>query len=226
MADCFDVDVEQTDEPSSSTSSLQLAMAAYTKTHGASSNPMAMFYPQISYDLHPLLLNQRRRSANEKLQTNILGSDPLTLGLVTNPLHKELLRQSYRQKQKISKRDPATEIDPLLIPSRTVNTFPDGLSAGELDPSDFSTKPRKSFFCRACGKSFKFQTSLLRHNNKVHISKYQCPTCNRVFSRQAYLDVHTSKQGSSCYQGSAYNATLTHSNKTDPISNLVNVNLK
>uniref|UniRef100_A0A1B6LUY4 C2H2-type domain-containing protein n=1 Tax=Graphocephala atropunctata TaxID=36148 RepID=A0A1B6LUY4_9HEMI len=66
-------------------------------------------------------------------------------------------------------------------------------------PARVQTEAHKMQVCKACGKTFKFQTSLLRHNNKVHISRYQCSACYRVFSRQSYLDVHTSKPGTSCF---------------------------
>lgn len=61
------------------------------------------------------------------------------------------------------------------------------------------SESHKMQVCQTCGKTFKFQTSLLRHNNKVHFSRYQCSACCRVFSRQSYLDVHTSKPGTSCF---------------------------
>ncbi|KAG8255453.1 hypothetical protein J6590_064352 [Homalodisca vitripennis] len=66
-------------------------------------------------------------------------------------------------------------------------------------PGRLQGEAHKMQVCKVCGKTFKFQTSLLRHNNKVHISRYQCSACCRVFSRQSYLDVHTSKPGTSCF---------------------------
>ncbi|KAK6628479.1 hypothetical protein RUM43_002294 [Polyplax serrata] len=117
-----------------------------------------MFYPQLTgYDIHPLI-NQRRRSAqNEKLLDQ---QDPLEETQALNPdINNHQLK------------------DVRLLPEN-----PTGL---EIEASDYSAKNRKSFYCRACGKAFKFQTSLLRHNNKVHISKYQCPTRSRVFSSEA-----------------------------------------
>ena len=220
MADCYDVDVERSEEPSTSTSSLPFGISGYGKSHGPP-NPVAMFYPQLSgYEIHPLLLSQRRRAAQEKLQSDDT-SDPecSALSLVTTPMHKELLQQGFKQKQKIPKKRVMSNEQGELSTGST-DIFPE-IMTGETDTSDYSAKPRKSFYCRACGKAFKFQTSLLRHNNKVHISKYQCPTCSRVFSRQAYLDVHTSKQGSSCYIGSGFaSTTIVHSPKSDSSSNM------
>lgn len=220
MADCYDVDVERTDEPRASTSNLPFGMGAYGKAHGTP-NPVAMFYPQLSgYDIHPLLINQRRKVAHEKLQSGSgnTDSDATALGLVTTPMHKELMRQSFKQKQRSPKRRNASSDDQDLS-AASGNSFPESVAGAETEASDYSAKSRKSFFCRACGKAFKFQTSLLRHNNKVHISKYQCPTCSRVFSRQAYLDVHTSKQGSSCYLGTGFAS----SPKSDSSSNMSNM---
>lgn len=225
MADCYDVDVERTDEPRASTSNLPFGIAAYGKPHGPP-NPVAMFYPQLSgYEIHPLVINQRRRAAHEKLQTEsgTTDSESSPLGLVTTPMHKELMRQSFKQKQKPPKRRVPSSDDQDLS-AASGNSFSQSGAGAEAETSDYSSKSRKSFFCRACGKAFKFQTSLLRHNNKVHISKYQCPTCSRVFSRQAYLDVHTSKQGSSCYLGTGFASTsLASSPKSDSSSNMSNV---
>ncbi|PSN55603.1 hypothetical protein C0J52_04070 [Blattella germanica] len=236
MADCYDVDVENTDEPCASTSSLPFAMATYGKGHGPP-NPVAMFYPQLSgYEIHPLLLNQRRRGAHDKQSDDTSDTECSAFGLVTTPMHKELLRQGFKQKQKSQKRRAATSNEqqdpsastnnfPEIIASASPDNFPEIITGDESQTPDYTPKIRKSFFCRACGKAFKFQTSLLRHNNKVHISKYQCPTCSRVFSRQAYLDVHTSKQGSSCYIGSNFaNTTIAHSPKSE--SNMSNVKLE
>lgn len=225
MADCYDVDVERTDEPRASTSNLPFGMGAYGKPHGPP-NPVAMFYPQLSgYEIHPLIINQRRRVAHEKLQSEsgTTDSDATALGLVTTPMHKELMRQSFKQKQRSPKRRNASSDDQDLS-AASGNSFPQSVADVETEASDYSAKSRKSFFCRACGKAFKFQTSLLRHNNKVHISKYQCPTCSRVFSRQAYLDVHTSKQGSSCYLGTGFASTaVANSPKSDSSSNISNI---
>lgn len=226
MADCYDVDVERTDEPCASTSTLPFGMGAYGKPHGPP-NPVAMFYPQLSgYEIHPLLMNQRRRAALEKQQTEsgTGDKDSTALGLVTTSMHKELMRQSFKQKQKCPKRRAPSSDDQGDLSTASGNTFPQSVTGSEAEASDYSAKSRKSFFCRACGKAFKFQTSLLRHNNKVHISKYQCPTCSRVFSRQAYLDVHTSKQGSSCYLGSGFASTsVASSPKSDSSSNMSNI---
>ncbi|KAJ9594140.1 hypothetical protein L9F63_014456 [Diploptera punctata] len=221
MADCYDVDVERSDEPSASTSSLPFGIGGYGKSHGAP-NPVAMFYPQLSgYEIHPLLLTQRRRAAQDKLQIDDTSdAESSALSLVTSPMHKELLRQSFKQKQKTTKRKAVDNDQGDISTVPTPENFPE-IITGDTDTSDYAAKPRKSFYCRACGKAFKFQTSLLRHNNKVHISKYQCPTCSRVFSRQAYLDVHTSKQGSSCYIGSGFaNPTIISSPKSDSNSNM------
>lgn len=180
----------------------------------SNASAIAMFYPQISaYEIHPLIINQRRRSAFDKSDSDLHDSsdDSGPLGLVTNqsfgsstPLPLSL-RHLYKetsvaQKQRNVKRKVHRDVD---VSQDDDDIFPGNDTASnsqqDLEPSDYSSKARKSFLCRACGKSFKFQTSLLRHNNKVHISKYQCPSCNRVFSRQAYLDVHTSKPGTTCY---------------------------
>jgi uncharacterized C2H2 Zn-finger protein len=225
MADCYDVDVERSDEPCASTSNLPFGMGAYGKPHGPP-NPVAMFYPQLSgYEIRPLIINQHRRAAHEKLQTEsgATDSDSTALRLVTTPMHKELIRQNFKQKQRSPKRR-VPNTDPGDLSTASGNSFPQSVAGAETEASDYSAKSRKSFFCRACGKAFKFQTSLLRHNNKVHISKYQCPTCSRVFSRQAYLDVHTSKQGSSCYLGTGFaNTSVVSSPKSDLSSNMPNI---
>lgn len=167
-------------------------MSTFAK-HGAPS--VAMLYPQLTYDLHPLLLNQRRRSSQSEKYPDSL--DPLEETSSLNPTLSSIhLKDSARYKPKLKmpvKRRIHEQEEPYGMPERP--------PVMEEPSSEYSAKIRKSFFCSSCGKTFKFQTSLLRHNNKVHISKYQCPTCARVFSRQAYLDVHTSKQGSSCYLG-------------------------
>lgn len=193
MDDCYNVNVERADEPCASTSSLPFGMVPFmTKSVSPPSTPMSMFYPQLSnYDL-PILMNQRRRDKNEN--DNIDDTEHLEL---TPPDLNESIRQKHKAKQKVPKR-------------RTDDLSYETLREQSTETSDYTTKNRKAFFCRACGKAFKFQTSLLRHNNKVHISKYQCPTCSRVFSRQAYLDVHTSKQGSTCFLGN-YANTKSHS---------------
>lgn len=72
-------------------------------------------------------------------------------------------------------------------------------SSSHILPKNEQSDSHKMQVCQTCGKTFKFQTSLLRHNNKVHFSRYQCSACCRVFSRQSYLDVHTSKPGTSCF---------------------------
>lgn len=72
-------------------------------------------------------------------------------------------------------------------------------SSSQILTKNEHSESHKMQVCQTCGKTFKFQTSLLRHNNKVHISRYQCSACCRVFSRQSYLDVHTSKPGTSCF---------------------------
>lgn len=54
---------------------------------GSSPSAIAMFYPQISaYEIHPLIINQRRRSAFDKSDADLNGSsdDSGPLGLVTN----------------------------------------------------------------------------------------------------------------------------------------------
>lgn len=190
-----DVEVDRNEaEQGSSTSGGTLPyMSTFTGKHGGPA-AVTMFYPQLSYDIHPLLINQRRRSAqNDKL---LDPQDPLDDSPPLNPtLNNHQLKDArYKQKLKAPKRRPNDLPDESFV-------LPENPTGLDTEASDYSAKNRKSFYCRECGKAFKFQTSLLRHNNKVHISKYQCPTCSRVFSRQAYLDVHTSKQGSSCYLG-------------------------
>lgn len=151
---------------------------------------MFMFYPELGYDLHAQLMNQRRRAEAEKY-----NPPPLLLDDLPPPqIPQNLSTNTKMKKPKFSK-------------SLKNNAFVDSMFRSSL-PSpaippmaavDTGEKNRKIFYCRDCGKSFKFQTSLLRHNNKVHNCKYRCPTCHRVFSRQAYLDVHVSKPGSSCF---------------------------
>ncbi|KAK6627838.1 hypothetical protein RUM44_010317 [Polyplax serrata] len=190
-----DVEVERNDgEQGSSTSGGTLPyMSTFSGKH-AGPGSVTMFYPQLTgYDIHPLLINQRRRSAqNEKLLDQ---QDPLEETQALNPDINNHQLKDVRYKQKLK---TATKRRPNELQDESY-VLPENPTGLETEASDYSAKNRKSFYCRACGKAFKFQTSLLRHNNKVHISKYQCPTCSRVFSRQAYLDVHTSKQGSSCF---------------------------
>ncbi len=151
---------------------------------------VTMFYPQLGYDLHPLLTNQRKLTDPDKLESSsLLTDDDIQLSA-----HLVIDASKTKEKQKSSK----------YTKKRTVPVARGATSIQIQSPllnltSDSNERNRKIFFCRACGKSFKFQTSLLRHNNKVHNCKYQCPTCHRVFSRQAYLDVHVSKPGSSCF---------------------------
>ncbi|XP_066998971.2 zinc finger protein 878 [Anabrus simplex] len=217
MAECYDEEVEHTEEPCASTSDLPFG---YGKTR-ASPTPVAMFYPQLSgYEVHPLILNPRRKGMPEKIKSEnaLTDSEPdVALGL-SSPIHKDLMIQNYRQRDSHS---PSRRVDSNTDQVGELPVMSGKSCHGETEVSDYSSKSRKSFFCRACGKAFKFQTSLLRHNNKVHISKYQCPTCSRVFSRQAYLDVHTSKQGTSCYLGSSYSSpTISHSLNSDLSSHI------
>ncbi|XP_026681840.1 RB-associated KRAB zinc finger protein-like isoform X1 [Diaphorina citri] len=139
-------------------------------------SPPSLFYPQ----LHSLFMKPGVGAMGDPTSLNL---DEKTTDL---PSPKYFIKT-----MKPKRRPPAAEAeDPYQCFSNDITNTP---SSGK--------HMRKVFYCRSCGKSFKFQTSLLRHNNKVHISKYTCPTCHRVFSRQAYLDVHTSKVGSSCYLG-------------------------
>ncbi|XP_075218831.1 uncharacterized protein LOC142323277 [Lycorma delicatula] len=191
MDDCYDVDVPETDEPSTSSSSVQFPMVEFGKVNSPSAS-LAMFYPQLAgYDIHPFLLNTHHDKNQNDLDVgnndkNKIDFDHGQSILGPSSMMSEQVRQKYKEKQKLTR--------------RRTNDYPGPMDSVN-NTTDYAVKNCKSFFCRDCGKSFKFQTSLLRHNNKVHISKYQCPTCNRVFSRQAYLDVHTSKQGSSCFLG-------------------------
>jgi len=185
IEDYCDGDLEQPDsDPSPSTSGLSYDLATFPKT---TPSAMSMFYPHLNgYDIHPLLLNQRRR----QIEPSIL--DPLNLP--PHPLMPDISRQMVHKtkvRTKVSHRRPD------VINGQSLNCRQSMIV-------DTDKCQRKTFYCAACSKTFKFQTSLLRHNNKVHISKYQCQSCHRVFSRQAYLDVHTSKQGSSCYLGNGY----------------------
>ncbi|KAL0274875.1 UNVERIFIED_CONTAM: hypothetical protein PYX00_002902 [Menopon gallinae] len=190
-----DVEVERSEgeQGASSSNGTLPYMSTFSGKHGGPAS-VTMFYPQLSgYDIHPLIINQRRRSA----QSDKDPQDPLSESPAMNPALNNIQLKDARFKQKLKapkRRGNELPDDNFILPENTTTAI-------DNEASDYSAKNRKSFYCRACGKAFKFQTSLLRHNNKVHISKYQCPTCNRVFSRQAYLDVHTSKQGSSCYLG-------------------------
>uniref|UniRef100_A0A1B6D318 C2H2-type domain-containing protein n=1 Tax=Clastoptera arizonana TaxID=38151 RepID=A0A1B6D318_9HEMI len=164
MDDCYDVNTDRVDEPCASTSSLPFNMVPFiTKSVSPPSASMAVFYPQLTnYDI-PIIMNQRHRDKNDEdhIDNEHIKLEPVEVNESTSQKHKG--------KQKVTKRRNDETLTYELLREQSSET------------SDFSTKNRKAFFCRACGKAFKFQTSLLRHNNKVHISKYQCPTCNRVF---------------------------------------------
>ncbi|XP_039300039.1 uncharacterized protein LOC120355554 [Nilaparvata lugens] len=163
------------------------------------SPPLALFYPQLGYEIHPFLLSQHHAHARHPNMaatpfeeaddaSHLLDNEHAVFGapnMLEDPLRTP--------KHKPVKRKPIETPYPVEPCAADSN-------------ADYAIKNRKIFICKLCEKTFKFQTSLLRHNNKVHISKYQCQTCHRVFSRQAYLDVHTSKQGSSCYLGNYSNA--------------------
>lgn len=199
--ECYVVDVEKTeDEACASTSELSFGMVPFmTKSESPSASPVALVCPGLSYEI-PLIVNQRSGTRRDKNQNEDIIVDSEGIDIAAPLITSDSGRQKYnKQKQKMQlKQKPSTNMS--------------YSSSRELDPevSDYSTKNRKAFFCRACGKAFKFQTSLLRHNNKVHISKYQCPTCSRLFSRQAYLDVHTSKLGSTCFLGNYTSNNKTH----------------
>ncbi|XKL69280.1 hypothetical protein PGB90_007049 [Kerria lacca] len=190
MDQCYgDIDVDQSDlDLSGSSSSLPFDFMECNKSP-MSPTHVAMFYPQLGYDFHPLLMNQRKKSDCEKPDTqSLLTNDDFQL-----PTHHLVISppkvKSKQKTTKYIKKRSETIFNTTALPQ-----------SSQLDTStDSVEKNRKIFFCHDCGKSFKFQTSLLRHNNKVHNCKYQCPTCHRVFSRQAYLDVHISKPGSSCF---------------------------
>lgn len=188
MEQCYpDIDVDQSDlDVSASSSSLPFEFVEYNKSQMSPSH-VAMFYPQLGYDLHPLLMNQRKRNDSlDKLDASpLLTTDDFQVA----PHHLVI------NSTKITKTRPKSKCSRKKEDLREATTS----QTSPTDVPDVQEKNRKIFFCRDCGKSFKFQTSLLRHNNKVHNCKYQCPTCHRVFSRQAYLDVHTSKPGSSCF---------------------------
>ncbi|RZF38310.1 hypothetical protein LSTR_LSTR017696 [Laodelphax striatellus] len=206
MGDIYNTMETRKDDLSVSSSNLQLPMGdggggyvGVGDTMNRPSPPLALFYPQLGYEIHPFLLSQHHahtRHQNmgafeEADDTNLLENDHAVFGapnLLEDPLRPKL-------PNKPPKRKPPIETQP----------YPVNMVEQPDSNADYSMKNRKIFFCKLCEKTFKFQTSLLRHNNKVHISKYQCQTCHRVFSRQAYLDVHTSKQGSSCYLGNYSN---------------------
>lgn len=196
------MDVERTDETCASTSELSFGVVPFmTKNRSPTATPVALVCPNLgSYEI-PLVINQRGGTRRDKNENEDIVVDSEEIDITAPLITIDTGRQKYKQKQKTPLKKSA------------VNTSYS--SSKEEDPqvSDYSTKNRKAFFCRACGKAFKFQTSLLRHNNKVHISKYQCPTCSRLFSRQAYLDVHTSKQGSTCFLGN-YTSTKTPNRAT------------
>lgn len=200
--ECYVVDVERTDEACASTSELSYGVVPFiAKSKTPSVAPVALVCPTLGTFELPLLINQRGGARRDKNQNEDLILDSEEIDITAPLIASDPGRQKYKQKQKTP------------LKKSVVNTS--YTSSREVDPqvSDYSTKNRKAFFCRACGKAFKFQTSLLRHNNKVHISKYQCPTCSRLFSRQAYLDVHTSKQGSTCFLGN-YTSNKAHNRAT------------
>lgn len=170
-------------------------MSTFSKPNG-----MSMFYPPFHYDFRPYISQHRRSPSHDKFSDSFDGlgmedisshHQPFTF---TPSLGSLQVRETERFKHKN-----------YLKPERRIADSEERLAPQEPSPEnqqqEFMTKARRSFTCHACAKTFKFQTSLLRHNNKVHNSKYQCATCNRVFSRQAYLDVHTSKPNSSCFLG-------------------------
>lgn len=185
MDQCYpDLDVDQSDlDVSGSSSGFPFEFVESNKSQMSPSH-VAMFYPQLGYDLHPLLMNQRKRNDSDKLDSSpLLTNDDFQVAP-----HHLVITPTKITKTKKSK--PSRKKELPVEPTSTSHS---------TESPETIEKNRKIFFCRDCGKSFKFQTSLLRHNNKVHNCKYQCPTCHRVFSRQAYLDVHTSKPGSSCF---------------------------
>lgn len=187
--DCYEnIKVELESDPLALDASFDFS--SYSK--GSLSPSVSMFYPQIgNYDFHPYVMSTSSKKCPDMESLLPDDSDQVF------QIHEELIIDEKPEKQKYFIKT--------LKPKRRPDPNPYNMSSLE-EPNNItnrssSSKQRKFFFCRSCGKSFKFQTSLLRHNNKVHISKYICPKCNRVFSRQAYLDVHTSKIGSSCYLG-------------------------
>uniref|UniRef100_A0A2S2R437 Uncharacterized protein n=1 Tax=Sipha flava TaxID=143950 RepID=A0A2S2R437_9HEMI len=89
--DYCDGDLEHPDsDPSPSTSGLSYDLSTFPKTPSA----MSMFYPHLNgYDIHPLLLNQRRR----QMEPPII--DPLNLP--PHPLMPDIPRQMIH-KTKVS----------------------------------------------------------------------------------------------------------------------------
>lgn len=200
--ECYVVDVERSDETCASTSELSFGVVPFmTKSRSPSATPIALVCPSLaSYEI-PLVVNQRSGTRRDKNQNEDIIIDSEEIDITAPLITIETGRPKHKQKQKTP------------LKKSVVNTSYSSNREEDPQVSDYSTKNRKAFFCRACGKAFKFQTSLLRHNNKVHISKYQCPTCSRLFSRQAYLDVHTSKQGSTCFLGN-YTSNKSHNRAT------------
>lgn len=84
IEDFCDGDLEQPDtDPSPSTSGLSYDLTAFPKTTSA----MSMFYPHLNgYDIHPLLLNQKRRN---QMESSFI--DPLNLP--PHPLMPDVPRQ-------------------------------------------------------------------------------------------------------------------------------------
>jgi len=84
IEDYCDGDLEQPDsDPSPSTSGFSYDLSAFPKT---TPSAMSMFYPHLNgYDIHPLILNQKRR----QLEPSIL--DPLNLP--PHPLMPDVSRQ-------------------------------------------------------------------------------------------------------------------------------------
>ena len=54
---------------------------------------------------------------------------------------------------------------------------------------DYSSEEASSFNCSACGKRFKFRTSL-SHHMKCHTGEATCPQCGKVLSSKANLNRH------------------------------------
>ncbi|XP_050533428.1 uncharacterized protein LOC126901171 isoform X2 [Daktulosphaira vitifoliae] len=192
LDDYCDGELEKQDcDPCPSSSGFSYDLTSFPKS---TSSAMSMFYPHLnSYDIHPLLMNQKRRPVESSLiDPPNLPPHPLIPDVSRQIIHKSKVRGKVTNRQSDYNCGELPNCDQTFI-------------------VDADRCQRKTFYCVACSKTFKFQTSLLRHNNKVHISKYQCQSCHRVFSRQAYLDVHTSKQGSSCYLANSY--TITKSKK-------------
>lgn len=181
-------------------------MSTFSKPNG-----MSMFYQPFHYDFRPYLTQHRRSPPHDKYSDSYDGIGMEDIGQHHQPftyspsLGSLQVRETERFKQKN-----------YLKPERRIESE-ERLAvhepSAENQPHELMGKARRSFTCHACAKTFKFQTSLLRHNNKVHNSKYQCATCNRVFSRQAYLDVHTSKPNSSCFLGMYFSCCFSGSEK-------------